>query len=486
MFDWITDWFWDFVYGLLYGISKSMYYIIDNLMACANMLVGIDPIQYQGQDMDFLTFLLRNKNISFAFTGSVIVAIVLVMVFAVAMIIRSIASEKIEKTPAQIAIQAGKTLLTFLFIPAAMMVFIYFTNIVMKVLYSTTTGGSPDGIGRFLAGSFGQNGLKEGVDPDFFLNKDFNYRSTSQMKQFVDLSDYDYFFSWIACIVIIISIGLTLLMFIDRAISIVILFIVSPISLASSVLDDGARFKLWRDSFLTKFLTGYGCIISINIYALIVVALADKDLIFFSNQYMNYFAKILIIVGGGVSMTKIMALIGNLIAAGAGSNELRDTAIAAAGFGRVMGGAAGLAWGAAKMPWKAYKGAYNLMQDASHKGAGTAIAQRLGLKTERDYRMEDAQLRMGGYGSGNKNASSGANMMRGGNNAAGNIIGGGNAGANNKNNLGGGGGDKGNKNDKAGGGNPGGGMVNNAVNNALGGDGGGRKRSNSMSLPRRK
>ena len=485
MFDWIIDWIMDFVYSTLYAVSKSMYAIIDNMMACANMLVGIDPITYQGAEMDFLTFLLRNRNITFAFTGAVIVGIVLVILFSVAMIIRTIASEKVEKTPMQIVIQTGKTLLIFLFIPAAMTILIWFTNIVMKVLYETTTGGSPDGIGRFLAGSFGQNGLKEGVDPDFFLNKEFNYHSTSNVKEYIDLSEYDYFFSWIASILIIISIGLTLLMFIDRAISIVILFIVSPLSLASTVLDDGARFKLWRDQFLTKFLTGYGCIISINIYALIVVALADKDLVFFNNGFLNYFAKILIIVGGGVSMTKIMALIGNLIVAGAGSNELRDTAIAAAGFGRVASGAAGLAWGAAKMPWKAYKGSYNFLQDASHKGVGTAIAQRLGLKTERDYRMEDAQLRMGGYGSGNKNASSGAQMMRGANNVAGGIIGGGNPGSNGKNNAGG---DKGNKNDKAGGGNApaGSNMVNNAVGNALGGEGGGRARSKSMSLPRRK
>ena len=362
---------------------------------------------------------------------------------------------------------------------------IWFTNILMQVLYSTTLGGSPDGMGRFLAGSFGQNGLREGFDRNnWFLDKDFDYTSYSNIKHYVDMDDYDYFFSYIACIVIIISLGLTLLMFVDRAISLVILFVVSPLSISASVIDDGARFKLWRDQFLTKFLTGYGCIIGMNIYVLVVVALTDSQLILFQDATLNYIGKILIIVGGGVSLTKLMALIGNLIVAGAGSNEMRDTALAMAGMGRVFGAAAGVA----TSPFRAVRSAYNFTEDAKHRGLGTTIGQRMGFRTNRDYRMEEAQLNMGklgqGAGAGNNRAGEGAKNMNNNNNHVGNIIGGGNPGGK----PGGGNNPGGNKNDKAGGGGPAGsGMVNNAVNSALNGGGeGGRQRSNSVNLPRRK
>jgi hypothetical protein len=46
--------------------------------------------------------------------------------------------------------------------------------------------------------------------------------------------------------------------------------------------------------------------------------------------------KLLLIAGGGVSLKQAMALIGNLISNGAGSNELRDTAIAG-GLGGLTG-----------------------------------------------------------------------------------------------------------------------------------------------------
>ena len=396
----LFDWIWE----IFYGISKSMYAIIDNLLACANMLCGIQPIRYQGTEMDFVSFLLRNQHITYAFVGAVFVAITLIVIFTLIAIIRSISSEKMEKTPAQIAIKVAKTLLTFLFIPAAMALLIFFTNSIMRVLYSATLGGSPDGLGRFLAGAFApDDALKSGTPKDFYLLSDFNYSSTSNMKKYVDLSDYDYFFSYLSCIVIIIALGQALLMFVDRAISLVVLFIFSPISLSTTILDDGARFKLWRDQFITKFLTGYGCIIAINIYALIIAAITDSALVFFDNSILNGFMKVVIVVGGGVSMSRMMALVGNLINAGAGSNELRDNAIATAGFKGAM-------MGAIRAPFAATRGAINFVRDSANNGTGTTVGRALGLRTSRDYQRERHQLGLTGNkqssGAGNNRTSS--------------------------------------------------------------------------------
>ena len=455
----LFDWIWK----LLYGISKSMYTIIDNMLASANMLSGIKPITYAGTEMDFLSFLLRNKNITIAFVAAVMVATVLVALFSVFAIIRRVVSEKVEKTPAQIFVSAGKTLLIFLFIPVAMTVLVFFTNAIMQVLYESTMGGSPDGLGRFLAGAFGQDARKDGVPVDFYLSSSFNYHSTSNVKEYLDLSDYDYFFSWISSIVIIICLGYTLLMFVDRAISLVILFIFSPISLSTAVLDDGARFKLWRDQFISKFLVSYGAIISINIYALIIVAITDNNLVFFEDNILNNMMKILIVVGGGVSMTKIMALIGNLTSAGAGSNELRDTAIAAGGFRRALGAAGSVALS----PFRATRSAVNFTRDVKNTGLSTAVGRRLGFTTDRDYGLEKARLRAGGLGGGSGTANNKASNLSSNNNNARNAISGGaNPGGAPK--PGGNGGNQGNQpggnvNNKQ----PGNNMVNDSINNAL-------------------
>ena len=375
------DWFWDF----LYGISKSIFRIIDGLMSCANKLCGIETIQYQGVDIDFVSFLLQNKNITYGFVGAVIIGIILTFIFGVAAIIRAIVSEKSHMTPAQVTVKVGKTLLTFIFIPICLAVFMYFTNIIMQALYTATSGGSKDGIGRFLAGAFGQDARKSGVPEDFYLDESFKYTSTGSVKSYLDLSDYDYFFSWIGGICILISLAQVLLMFVDRAIAIVILFIFSPISLSASVFDDGQHFKLWRDQFMVKCLTGYGCVIAVNIYALIISAITSNGLVFFNNSFLNNLMKLAFIIGGAVSMQRIMALVGNLIQAGAGSNELRDNAIATSQFKNIAGGMA-------LAPFRAARSAANFVSDSKQHGLTGTIANRLGFKTGRDYgKMSKAQ-----------------------------------------------------------------------------------------------
>ena len=380
------NWVWD----LLYGISKSIFSIIDGLLSCANMLCGIDPIRYQNAEMDFMTFLIRNKNITFGFAAAAVIGVILVFIFAVFAILKSISSEKDSLTPAQITVKVGKTLLTFIFIPAVIILLIYFTNTLMRALYQATLGGSPDGLGRFLAGAFGQNARKDGVPENFYLSQSFDYTSTGSMKNFVDLSDYDFFFSWIAGIAILITLASTLLMFVDRAIAIVILFVISPISLSTAVLDDGQRFKLWRDQFLVKFLTGYGCIIGINIYALVIAAITSNDLVFFDNYILNNLMKIAIILGGAVSMNRLMALIGNLISQGAGSNELRDNAIATSQARGLLGRAGGLV----TAPFRATRSAINFVKDSKQYGFGSTIGNRMGIKTAREYgKMSATQKR---------------------------------------------------------------------------------------------
>lgn len=377
------NWVWD----LLYGISKSIFSIIDNLLACANMLCGIEPVKYQNTEMDFMTFLIRNKSIYFGFVAAAIIGVILVFIFAVFAIIKSISSEKDSMTPAQIAVKVGKTLLTFIFIPAAIVILIYLTNILMQALYQATLGGSPDGLGRFLAGAFGQDAY-DGSNPYFYLEEGFNYRSTSSVRSYLNLKEYDFFFSWLAGICILVALASSLLMFVDRAIAIVILFIISPISMSTAVLDDGQRFKLWRDQFLVKFLTGYGCIIGINVYALVIGAITTDDLVFFDNYVLNNVMKIAIIVGGGVSMNRLMSLIGNLISQGAGSNELRDNAIATA----QARGAFGRLGGAITAPFRATRSAVNFARDSKQFGFGSAVGQRLGFNTDRSYgKMSNVQ-----------------------------------------------------------------------------------------------
>ncbi len=380
------DWFWDF----LYSISKSIFYLIDCLMRCANILCGIDPVKVEGEDKDFMTYLLSSDRVTLAFKVAAVAGIVLVAIFGVFAILRSIVSEKANTTPMRVFGNAFKTVLMFAFVPVCIIVFVHFTNAFMNGLYKATLGGGSNGLGNFMCGAFSSNGLRSGVSPDFYTYEGFDYYNSEIVRMYVDLSDFDFFFSWVAGVCILIELGKALLNFVDRAISIVFLFIVSPISMSTSVIDDGAHFKLWRDQVFVKFLSGYGCIIALNIYMIIVSMISNDNVIFFpESSTLNNVMKIAFIVGGAISMQRVMALAGNLISAGAGTNEMRENQMAAEGFKKAVGTMAGIA----AAPFKAARGISNFARDASNLGMGAAIGKRLGFRTDHDYGIKSEKER---------------------------------------------------------------------------------------------
>lgn len=329
-------WFWEF----LYMLAKTLFRLIDGLILCANKLCGIDPISFDGEEMDLMSYLLFSDEVAFAFRTTAILATVLVVVFTVFMIIRTITKDKAEGTPSQLAVKAFRTLLTFFFVPAVIIAFVLLGNILMSAIYSATmqTAASP---GAFLFAAFAEDG---GMSPEIatlFRTGKFDYNDTDLVWEYMELSNFPFLFAWITAGVVFFNIGSSMLIFVDRVLSLVILYIVAPISISTSVLDDGARFKLWRDQFLTKFIMGYGMIIAVNIYAMVCTLVMRQEFTFFEDaSFLDLLMKLLIIAGGAFTMQKAMALIGNLVSAGAGSNELRDNAFSA---GRLAGIAGSIA-----------------------------------------------------------------------------------------------------------------------------------------------
>ena len=338
------DWFYEF----LLSISITIFRLIDGLISCANMLCGISPVDFHGKKTDLLSYLLFSDEIGKAFRVSAILATILLVLFTVFMIIRSIVKDKAEGTPAQIAVTSFKTLLTFFLVPAVMVAFIALGNVFVTALHQATVmgdDGNTSTTGAFLFAAFAEDGGMPAEAAKLFRSnekvgdKTYDYTDIDDISREMEIDNFPFFFSWLVGLVVLFGIGSAMLIFVDRVISLVILYIAAPISLSTSVLDDGARFKLWRDQFLSKFIMGYGMIIAINIYALVCFRI--MDLTFFpNNSFLNLLMKLLIIGGGALTMQKSMALVGNLVSQGGGSNELRDN-ISAGGLARMARGMVG-------------------------------------------------------------------------------------------------------------------------------------------------
>lgn len=339
-------------------IAKTFFRLTDGLILCANKLCGIDPIDIDGESTDFLSYLFFSSEVSFAFKVSAILATILVILFTVFMILRSIAKDKVEGTPTQIAVKSFKTTLMFFLVPAVMVAFMWVGNTFLTALYNATLQASSSP-GSFLFAAFAEDGGMSPENVERFRTGLYDYNDTDLVWECMDLTNFPFIFAWITGGVVLFSIGSSMLIFVDRVLSLVILYIVSPISISSSVIDDGARFKLWRDQFLSKFIMGYGMLLAVNVYALVCALVMKPGFSFVpegGSGFVDLLLKLLVIAGGALTMQKSMAIIGNLVSAGAGSNELRDNALSASKLASMAGGlAGGIARNTIGLPFRAGK-----------------------------------------------------------------------------------------------------------------------------------
>lgn len=329
------DWFWDF----LYSISKILFELIDALLAISNKLCGIDPITIGGKKSNFMIELFEDPKVFMGFGGAAVIGIFLLMIFSIIAICRNCKDGK--KSSGQIAVEVMKTLGLFFLVPSLMVGFTLILNELVLLLYKATSSNSVS-LGDFLFINFCPEGIEE-------FEGTYDYTSTTSVRNFLagagyDLSDFRFFFSWIVCIPILIFVARALLLFVERCISIVLLFIMSPISLSTSVLDDGARFKLWRDKVFTKYLSGYGMIIGLNIYIIVISFITRSDVEFIvdfpivSDKLCNFLLRICFAIGGAFFLPKIFGLVGDLFVQGAGDQEFANAISSSDSFGKTMYG----------------------------------------------------------------------------------------------------------------------------------------------------
>ena len=338
------DWFWEFLYGLI----KVPLFCIDFILRLANMLCGIESIEVNGEKKEITYYFLSSDEIMDAFKYVCIIGFILLMLFTVYRLIRGQAEHFAGKTPQKICGDTAKTVLYFLLVPAFMLLATVAVTTFMRAIYAATSFGDAS-LGSSMFTIFAEEAYNGSLDKETALNMfrsgELDYYDTATVASYFKLSKINFFLGFLGSIAVLLMLGLTLLSFVERVISIMILFVISPISISSSILDEGARFKLWRDQVINKFLLAYGGIIALNIFMLLMSVI--NRITFFDNSFMNGLTKLVFVLGGALACRRGMELIGNLISQGAGSQEMRDQTHALGGMamagnmaGKVVGGVA--------------------------------------------------------------------------------------------------------------------------------------------------
>ena len=277
--DWLTNW----IFELLYNLQKTICYIIDFVREIFYKLAGIEPVTIDGKQTDLLSHFILSKTVKTTFFYIFLIAIILLVVFVLIAIIRSeYAYGENKKSKGQILGKAFQSFAIFLMVPFILVAGITLTNAVMGAIntsmnpYFASTGGGTSIGGQILVTSgqyayIGDEAIRTDIER-MFLSGELSYFDIGVVSQYYNLRNLDFLIGIFGSIVIMVMFVMSAVTFIQRIFDIVLLYIISPISVSTIPVDDGNRFKIWRDMTISKVLGAYG----INKFNNILCGLVQK------------------------------------------------------------------------------------------------------------------------------------------------------------------------------------------------------------------
>lgn len=327
------DWLFGWVYDLLYILQKSICYILDFIKEVFGKLAGIDTVTIDGAQEDLLSHFLFSDGVRNAFLGVFLVGVILLFVFVVIAIVKSeMADPQHKKTKGQILVKALQSFVIFLLIPFLLLAGIMLTNAIMGAVNGAMSGAMIDGNpNTYIGGQILVTGGYDAFIGDastraeierMFVTGQLDYNNLSVVKQYYNLGDMNFFVGIAGGLVILIMFVMSAVMFVQRIFDIILLYIISPASISTIPLDDGGRFRIWREMLVSKVLGAYGIILSMNLFFLIIPQVSQ--IAFFGNAFKDGVVQLLFVLGGAFAITKANMVIAQLTGSNAGAQEAQQ------------------------------------------------------------------------------------------------------------------------------------------------------------------
>ena len=166
-----------------------------------------------------------------------------------------------------------------------------------------------------------------------------------EQQPMVEMKSFNFWTAYLVVIVILVALIFSMLGLVKRIFDIVMLFIVLPLISATIPLDDGARFKQWRDTVVSKIMLAYGALLSVNVFLLIVPTINSIDFTDLGwSALMENLFKAFLLMGGALAINGGQLLVARLM--GTSADESREMAHSARALLGGVVAAGGLARGA--------------------------------------------------------------------------------------------------------------------------------------------
>ncbi len=316
---------WELICKLFYSIFSGICVLIDFIKTIFFKLCGIEQIEIEGSRTDLLSNLLDSDAVRRVFLTIMIIGFILLIMFTILAIIKSNYQEKQNwKTVLSKTFQA---FIIMLLIPFTVMVGIILTNTIMssinQAMQMYPAGGQGSIGGQFLI-TIGHDAYKGSENKELiesmFASGELSYSNLSIVMLYYDITEMNYVIGLLGSLVMLIMFVISAITFVQRIFDIVLLYIISPVSISTIPLDEGNRFKVWKDMLISKILSAYGIILVMNLFFLIIPQVYQIK--FFDNSFQNGVVYILFLIGGSFAVSKASRVISQLTGAPASGGEM--------------------------------------------------------------------------------------------------------------------------------------------------------------------
>ena len=250
----------------------------------------------------------------------------------------------------------------------------------------------------------------EAAQNSMYNNGDFNdtirkgyvsgqksYNNLKQVRRDFDIWEIDYLVGYISCIVFIIIMAISIFTFIVRMFNLLLLYLTAPLFASSMPADEGAKWQSWTQAFVIQLFSGFGLIIAMRLYLIIIPVVISSDLVFFAgsgtwNSMLNRMAQLLMVLGGAWAVLQSGDVITGILAGNPGMAAIQQSgrigSMVTGWAMRAPRAALGAAKNIASSPFKAasaIKGAHD-----KHEAGKQQKVERLDRRAQQKQNKADA------------------------------------------------------------------------------------------------
>ena len=321
-----------FLQELVLQIYLWLLQAIDGIMELFSGLTGISTINYRGQEINLVEFLVGGSTVSKVFWCVFILAIGLSCMFAIIALVKNMIANNRNITNI-----VGKFFLSLLGTLAMLVVVILgilISNtllVLIAQIFNIDTSISLSKqlfdmcVGEWLSGysiaeiDFNTITVRD-ILGDYNPNTMVGFFPTEwKMNGMINPNTFMY----LPAILVVCGLGFALIKaiikLVRRIYELVFMYVTMPMFLSTLPLDDGVRFRAWRETFMTKLILTYGTVFSVSIFAIMLPMISNMSITGIS-EYGNTIFKMFMVIGGAVAIPAGQALFAKLF----GSGEYTD------------------------------------------------------------------------------------------------------------------------------------------------------------------